>query len=302
MEFYKYIDSWSFLKKHNLRQHFSSKSEFLDFKKQWAEENESPFTYRRAILEEGWDTYKNPYYNCYPAILPMLMKLKLNIPWASMDFSKLGVLEVRLPKNQSPESPFKWGEHEVRSIMFGVQDMVGDQNTSDLIKGLCICFDIGEVDCLGLEPVYSFRLLPFREGFSVEESLSVLSVDKSALIGVVVPEEIALNVIKLCVCLALLDSDPSIITPDILSSDRDKWQGASDAERERLIEKAKRRGKNGWNVGASIEYIPHYRRPHPALVRIGKGRMLSRIVMRKGSVVHRSKLTEIPSGYENKSD
>jgi len=93
------------------------------------------------------------------------------------------------------------------------------------------------------------------------------------------------------------DSDSDIIAPDILIKDVSKWDKASEAQRLEIILRAHRRGKKGWNIGASIEYAPHYRRPHPALVRVGKGRRLTRIVMRKGSVVHRGKLTTIPSGF-----
>jgi len=36
-------------------------------------------------------------------------------------------------------------------------------------------------------------------------------------------------------------------------------------------------------------------------VRVGKGRISARIVMRRGSVVHRAKITNVPSGFDGNS-
>jgi hypothetical protein len=302
MEFYKYIDSWSALKKANLRQHFKSQEELWEFKMTMAEELCQPFTYRRALLEQEWCAASRPYYNLYPAILPMLTGLKLNIHADAVSFDSIKAIEVRLPKNQNEESPFKFGNNEVRSVLFALQDMPKNTDADELVKGLCVCFDIGEMDAVDFEPIYSFRLLPLQPELTIEESMNVLSVDDSASIGVQVPDDIAINVVKICICLMMLDRDPTVVTPDILVKDLAKWDAASEAEKLKLIEKAKSRGKNGWNIGAFLEKIPHIRRPHPALVRVGKGRTLTRIVMRKGSVVHRNKITEVPSGYESSSD
>ncbi len=50
-------------------------------------------------------------------------------------------------------------------------------------------------------------------------------------------------------------------------------------------------------MGAKIEVMPHYRWPHPTLVRIGHGRTVPRIVMRKGNAVHREVLAQVPTGF-----
>lgn len=296
-EFYKYIDTWTNLKKYNLRQHFEDRQQWWDFQKAMAEETSSPFILRRTLLEESWVRYEKPYYNCYPAILPMLARLRLDIPCSAVDFDGLKTLEVRLPKQQLEDSPFSWGEYHVRTVLFGLQEMPKATGSNELVTGLCACYDIGETDELG-DPIYSFRLFPLREDKTIDECLGLFSVHETTHMGVVVPQDITLNVIKLCVCLALLDNDPDIITPDVLAKDAARWDSAAMVEREKMIAMAHRRGKVGWNIGSSLECIPHYRRPHPALVRVGKGRTLSRIVLRRGAVVHRSKLVEVPSGYE----
>ena len=74
--------------------------------------------------------------------------------------------------------------------------------------------------------------------------------------------------VRLCCSLCLLENDPSIISPDVLSKDRVKFEQTGD---QKFVDKAHRRGKVGWDVGRHIEVSPHYRRPHMALVWTGSG-------------------------------
>ena len=99
---------------------------------------------------------------------------------------------------------------------------------------------------------------------------------------------------RLCCSLCLLENDPSVIEPDVLSKDRDKYENTGD---QKYVDKAHRRGKVGWNVGRHIEVSPHYRRPHMALVWTGHGRAVPKIVPRQGSVVHRELVEKVPSGF-----
>ena len=61
--------------------------------------------------------------------------------------------------------------------------------------------------------------------------------------------------------------------------------------------KAHRRGKVGWDVGRQVEVMPHYRRPHLMLAWTGPGRAVPKIVPRRGSIVHRSAVEKVPSGF-----
>jgi len=98
----------------------------------------------------------------------------------------------------------------------------------------------------------------------------------------------------LCCTLCLLDNDPSIISPDVLAKDRDRFERTGD---QKYVDKAHRRGEVGWNVGRHIEVSPHYRRPHLMLAWTGPGRAVPRVVPRRGSVVHREMVEKVPSGY-----
>jgi hypothetical protein len=65
-----------------------------------------------------------------------------------------------------------------------------------------------------------------------------------------------------------------------------------------LVDKARRRGNYGWHVGRAIEVSPHVRAACPAaLYWTGEGRKIPKIRFRRGSIVHRKKLSEMPTGF-----
>lgn len=296
MEFYKHQSLWTIFKQSGQRHSFKTKDDLLNWYAQSAERANNAFGFRRALLESSWERMERPYYNLYPAIIPMLLKLRLDIPCSSLKDISIQPIEVRLP--EALEAPgLVWPQGRIKSLIMGIQHVVESVDSEYLTPGLVIAFDIGEVGSNGY-PILSLKFFPLRDDMTIEEAANLLPPHQSFDEGVPIPQETVIALVKLCACIALIDRDSDIITPDILVADKAKWDGASEAARLALLDKAKRRGKYGWNIGSGIEYTPHYRRPHPALVRVGKGRMLSRIVMRKGSVVHRGKLTSIPTGFD----
>ncbi|NDD54274.1 hypothetical protein EBZ39_10435 [bacterium] len=297
MEFYKHQDLWGLLKKLNIRHEFSGEQHFLSYYKLMAEARGEAFAYRRGEMEARWITNNKPYYNVYPAILPMLLSLNLDIPCSFIKSISIQPIEIRLPDTLK-DQPLVWAEGRIRSIIFGIQPVSKDLEQSELIDGMSICFDTQEVDEIG-HPILAFNFFPLREDLTIEQAIQIFPKHDSFSVGAKIPDETMVAVVRLCACLALIDQDSDLIMPDILKKHEKEWDEASIERRAQMLTMAKDRGKNGWNIGASIEHVPHYRRPHPALVRFGKGRKLARIVMRKGSVVHRSKLTTIPSGYED---
>lgn len=300
MEFFKYQSLWSLLKQVNCRGLFSDKDQFFDNYIEGAERTGNAFAFRRGLLERLWEEKERPYYNLYPAIVPMLLGLRLDIPCSTLRNISIEPIEVRLPENLDAPG-LVWPQGRVKSLIMGLQPVPEGVDAEHLVAGLVIAFDIGEVDEQG-HPILSFKFFPLRDDMTIEQAADLLPPHESFDVGVPIPQETMAAVIRLCACIALIDSDSDIIAPDILKRDNAKWDGASEAQRLEIVNRAKDRGKYGWNIGASIEYAPHYRRPHPALVRVGKGRTLTRIVMRKGSIVHRNKITEVPSGYEGSSD
>ena len=204
----------------------------------------------------------------------------------------LPALCIRFPKQNNPLT-FHWKDEEVqiRSMLMGT---INDG------KGLSILIDVGELmgDGQGFGvPIYTYRNFRREQGVTVEEALGELRSDGLAELGVQIPNALVTDCVRLCRSLCLLESDPTVISPDVLSKDRGKCDDTGD---EKYIDKAHRRGKVGWDVGRHIEVIPHYRRPHMTLVWTGTGRAVPRIVPRRGSVVHREVVEKVPSGWEEK--
>lgn len=295
MNFYKYQSLWSLLKQVQCRSFFESKEQFFDNYIQGAEGSDNAFMFRRGLLEKIWEDIDRPYYNLYPAVIPMLLNLRLDIPCSTLLDISVQPIEIRLPEKLDAPG-LVWPEGKVKSLLIGLQPVPESVDAEMLTTGLVIAFDIGELDEAGY-PILAFKFFPLREDMTIEDAANLLPAHDSFNVGVSIPQEVMTTVVRLCACVALIDSDSDIIAPDILNKDKDKWGEATEAQKAIMLNRAKDRGKNGWDIGSSIEHCPHYRRPHPALVRVGKGRKLTRIVMRKGSVVHRNKIISIPTGF-----
>ena len=233
------------------------------------------------VLAEGiWTQLRRPYYQVFPAIIPALLKLRLDIA-ANLIHTPMPDLLVRLPADrQIDELP------GVQTALMA-QDVPGE----DLRLWVNFMRPTGLANMhvtLGCEP-----------GKTLEQSFqeSAANTQSYVVSGNFYSEDylpMVLNSLRLCAMLCLLADDPDAITPDVLADDRRRYEASGD---QKYVDRAHRRGKMGWNVGEKIEVMPHYRRSHPALVWTGHGRTVPRIVMRKGSVVHREVLAQVPSGF-----
>jgi len=241
----------------------------------------------QMVNEMDWEKGKRPFYNLRPSIIPMLTRLNLDLD-SSLINLPLPALCVRLPKDQAKNPlKFDWQGKEVPIRCM----LLGDMNDG---YGISVLIDIGEVmPELGF-PIYTYRNFPRLKGLTVETALRGLKIDWSAEMGVAVSETIVDDCVRLCCSLCLLEHDPEIISPDVLADDRAKYEASGD---QKFVEKAHRRGKVGWDVGKHIEVIPHFRRPHMALVWTGHGRAVPKIVPRRGSIVHREAVEKLPSGF-----
>jgi hypothetical protein len=244
--------------------------------------------YGQMLNERDWEKARRPYYNLWPSIIPMLTRLNLDLD-SDLIRLPLPALCIRFPKDQSKNPlKFDWQGDQVavRSIM------LGEINEG---TGLSVLVDIGEVMGGVGVPIYTYRNFPRMPGLTVEKSIEGLEAKGLfAEIGIQVPDSLVMDCIRLCCSLCLLENDPTIISADVLADDRAKFEASGD---QKFVDKAHRRGKVGWDVGKHIEVIPHFRRPHMALVWTGSGRAVPRIVPRRGSIVHREMVEKLPSGF-----
>lgn len=255
-----------------------------------------------AMHELFWYKEKRAYFKIWPAITNALLSFPLTMrcddvalvartislrfpigrePVIGPEKDKMAVCLIRVP------AVAMWDKDGVPVENFASIDPVG-------VAGLTIQTRVIEQDEPGLPDDRELRttdgwsFLPFLKGATVEDALR----------GALLAHPLTEKWVRLAVAVMMLADDPSIITPDVLGKDRDRYNIETDeAWKQRAVERARRRGVVGWNIGADYEVCPHYRRPHFGLRYTGKGGTIPRIVPIKGAIVHRSKLTEVPTGY-----
>jgi hypothetical protein len=96
----------------------------------------------------------------------------------------------------------------------------------------------------------------------------------------------------------LLDvEDRSLVNPVLLNKDLPKLSRIGEVE---AIDRAKRRGVIGWDLGRSLESVcrsAHYRNAHLCLFRTGPGRSTPVIKFRSGAFVKPTNRISVPTGY-----
>lgn len=283
-----------------------------------------PFTPMLMQLQREWHLAGRPYYNLWPSIIPALSKLKMD---ADSSFFKLPLeqLLIRFPVHGNPLS---WQDdqgktHSVRVVMAenvnlhdsGVREnkvlFYRGEPPANSKRGIAFWIDAGEVvdrdlqrpdDVAGHVHSLLYKHVVCEEGRSIEWSFDNIPVHGSASLGLQYPEWVVRDVARLVCTLCLMAEDKDLVEPIVLKADEDKFDRTGDLT---LVEKAKRRGNYGFNVGRDIEVTPHVRAASPAaLYWVGKGRKIPKIRFRRGTVVHRKRLASVPTGYldEEKGD
>lgn len=244
----------------------------------------------------GWYLDKRPYYNVYPKVVDALLKTKLDIPMSSLKLPfEYSSLLVRLAEGH------EIANGEVGAVFISCPEPIDESDTTRRIS--IQAWKVGGdkythhfvVTCLNSDLICDAIT---REVQSVEapegEPMRILS------------QDLVTECMKLALGVSLLEHNAELIVPEVLNDDASKLETADEATIKRLQDKAIRRGKHGWSVGACTEPRPgyempaHYRRPHFSIRWTGVGRTIPKLCHIRGSIVHRDKITEIPTGYLDK--
>lgn len=279
-----------------------------------------PFTPILLSWQRDWHEAGRPYFNLWPSIIPALSKLKMD---ADSSFFKLPLdqLLIRFPVADNPltwvdDNGKQWG---VRAVLAENTRLHPSETTKRAVvffrgdeppgcrRGIAYWIDIGEVvdadpkkpdDVAGQVHSLLYKHVVCEEGKSIEWSFDNIPQHASTDMGVRYPNQIVTDVARLICTLCLMAEDKELVEPIVLRADEDKFDRTGDMG---LVEKAKRRGNYGFNVGRGIEVTPHVRAASPAaLYWVGKGRKIPKIRFRRGTVVHRRKLASVPTGYLDK--
>lgn len=273
-----------------------------------------PFTPELLQAEVLWQELGRPYYNVWPSVIPALSKLKLD---ADSSWFKLPLdhLLLRFPKENNPltfEYKGVWAVHSVLASNV----MLPNKEGTEYKRAISLWIDINEplsaVRQTELEdgrvlirkpepgkhtPSLLYRHIICDEGKTIEWSFDNIPPHSSSGFGVVYPDPIVRDVARIVCTLCLLQGDPDLVEPIVLAKDEAKRNAQNEAS---LVDKAKRRGMYGWNLGRNVQVSPHVRSAHAHLYWTGKGRKIPAIRFLKATVVRRHRVSDVPTGYLDK--
>lgn len=193
----------------------------------------------RSVCEWDWHTNGKPYYRIFPAVLDMLMNVGIDLPTSVLKLP-FDVFCIRLP-----EEPRIWADE---SQNFYIRAFLVAEKVVDGRRSVYLWIDTNENDQFGC-PIITYSQLAMSS-LTIEEAIDALPKLPTDL-----PDELNHRLVRLAVSVCFLSTGSDrLISPDVLSKDLSAWLEAirkSDGERAKVIEeRAKRRGKIGWNVGA----------------------------------------------------
>jgi len=251
-----------------------------------------------------WKFDDRPYFSIYPKIVDALLKTKLDVTVDSLHFPTTSDnLLIRFAKGYELD-----GIIETLFVAVGVSGEEKDPNFGEKAAIHIVATrtdgNLELLVCVTDRNTHLQQLMDenAKEPSHIDPGVQVdpISMDKQWKHHMVQAFKIALGI-------CLLDPDPDLIVPDILESDRSKLDETIDPERMlQLAEKAKRRGKFGWIVGEctdekeGAEVSAHYRRGHWGFRWAGVGKCRLKWTKIKSSIIHRDKITRVPTGYLDK--
>lgn len=229
--------------------------------------------------EMAWGMKRKPFFNVHEPIIRSIKNTSLRIKPETIPVSvvhELGALCVKFPIGLS-EPDLLGVEHFF--ICIGKNTI--HAKTGESIPGGSVAFSY--------QTKYSVHGFACMLSQCFEEAESML--DK----GGETAEELRcrLLIARIGFGVMLLAADPDFIKPVLLKCDQGR-----NIDTETLKKRAHQRGLVGYEIGADMEVSPHFRRPHFAIRWTGKGSEVPKLVPVKGAIIHKSRMQEIPTGYE----
>lgn len=252
--------------------------------------------------EVGWHQIERPFYNVWPIAIELIQSVTLDVPWAEVRFPYRDIL-FRFAEGHEPHGMSCVLVHDYSQTL---QDP--GKRSERVAMAQRLRPDKNLPDTRGaIEAIMQFTSKPFQfeplpavnsvgcDGHheTVEETLRSLQQEGR--------EPQIEFVYRLAVFAALLAKGQDLITPVILSKDRDKYEVADDEQRKWLEDRAARIQGRGFDLGKSLQQekdsCPHWRNPHLCLFWTGPGRGEPLLKVRRGGVVVPKKLSEVPTGF-----
>jgi hypothetical protein len=236
----------------------------------------------QAVAEELFIREKRPFYRLYLGITEALTRLGIE----KLDVSKIHPPVNPLSLEFPADHPLIAGTRRIASILFHEFE----QN------------DTLFIEYRSSDNAYGMFVFP-RENKQITYLLTKSpEADRETY-------KIILQIV-FGVCM-IPHADTSLVTPRVLSRDKEKFGSTGDMK---FVERAKRNGVNGWDVGRDIPTLeemetfrqqqgepgrksPHWRTGHFAIRLTGEGRSVPVIRWIKETFVNKDLWKEVPTGY-----
>jgi hypothetical protein len=274
------------------------------------------------LFERKWIKIGKPYYNLFPAIITPLLRIKLDKVKTTAIKPPVESLAIRFPAERNPvvmtpkSGPFVGQALQLHSLLLGVAQPDLDKNfkvratpANHRTCGLMAQFNIDPQErAIGVCVIPNTMPLANEGDRKISEELATCDWAEGDL---VVEDVIKLFKLAFAVCLLSTDANDNIVIPDVLTDDRRRYE---ETRSQHLVDRARRRGKLGWNIGEVLDEQmlrpklpageghkigPHFRGPSPiALYWTGPGSSIPVLQYRQGCIVHEDQLRKMPTGYQ----
>lgn len=229
--------------------------------------------------EIAWTGKRKPFFNIHEPVVRSIKNTSLSIKPGTIPTSvvhELGIICVKFPIGIS--EPLLSG---VENFLIAFSDATYHHKTGAMIPGGSVAFT-------------------YHTKTSVHSSVCILNQnfeEAELILDTVGETDFELKqrqlISRIGLGVMLLAADPEFIKPVLLKCDHGR-----NIDLEKLKKRAHQRGLIGYEIGADMEVSPHFRRPHFAIRWTGKGSEIPKLVPVKGAIIHKSKMQEIPTGYE----
>ena len=241
-----------------------------------------------------WIRDRRPYYKVYPCMVDALCKLRLDAKFQCPEVPRSQIsIRFALEKEPSTKDGIKIGSLFIVGVILRTPS--GKES-----KGITIFANLLNPPNSDFEN-FIITFDPNPPYFQSVEDLLERGQDPKHVLrhdsSLTMRKDVQALAIRIALTTCMIADDPEIITPDILIADERQYEKASDEWKRKAEKRAIKKGKIGWNIGKSMETIPHFRRPHLRLLPTGPNRSVPKIVKVKSCMVHKNKLTTVPTGH-----
>jgi hypothetical protein len=225
--------------------------------------------------ERNWLLCGQPFYHIFPGVVRALQNTNLDL--LISNFPDTEAIAICFPEGHEPPSE----KGPVHAMLY--------------MKG-CGGWDFREQRDVVIQHA---RIVAYCQRTRGPEGYTLLNVEGDQNLGRIGPQKFDrhdLRLFSIAAGVSLLAQDEEFVEPILLQ--RDRGRKLTPEQHAAAVERARKRGRRGFTIGAHWEVSPHVRRPHFAVRWCGAGRREPRLRPIKGSIVRRDHLYPIPTGYQ----